>query len=256
MKFEKQSKGWILEEIEKGKKQEVVIDQPIEEVEKEIEENEKEMNKRFKKTIEDSMKVKEEDHEEKAKVHEEFLKTRKELSEAIASLKEKNIKFKVSKSTNEEFRYVLSYEELNEEVEEPKEEKLVEETLPDAIPEEPIVVSTEEEPKVEEVPTEEPSQEDVENGVYLALSGELRDTLSDIENLKSLMVTLIEEEGQEDIIDSLTKIIEDRTNHANMLRVHLGLEEEPKEEPSEEIPEVEDEEEVVDLGDLIVLDEE
>ena len=114
-------------------------------------------------------------------------------------------------------------------------ETFVDEVLPDAIPEEPIVVSTE--PEAETI-IEEPSEEVKENGIYMALSSELRDTLSDIENLKSLTVTLVNG-GKEDIIDDLNAIIDDRTIHVGMLqtlmeKVDAKVEDEPIETSIEE----------------------
>lgn len=88
------------------------------------------------------------------------------------------------------------------------------EDLPDAIPEEPLVVSTDVEP---EVPAEVVPDEVIQTGIYSALSSELRDTLADIENLKSLTVTLVDE-GREDIVDDLNTIIDDRTIHVGMLQ--------------------------------------
>ena len=88
------------------------------------------------------------------------------------------------------------------------------EDLPDAIPEEPLVVSTDVAP---EIPAEVVPDEVVQTGIYSALSSELRDTLADIENLKSLTVTLVDE-GKEDIIDDLNTIIDDRTIHVGMLQ--------------------------------------
>jgi len=99
------------------------------------------------------------------------------------------------------------------------------EELPDAIPEEPIVVSTEAEDTIE--------PEVIDNGIYMSLSSELRDTLQDIENLKSLTVTLANEEGREDLINELNSIIDDRTIHVGILQ---GLMEtfDAKVEPAEE----------------------
>lgn len=94
-------------------------------------------------------------------------------------------------------------------------EVLDDEELPDAIPEEPIVVSTE--PEGEAKVVEEPTEEVKKAGLYNALSSELRDTLQDIENLKSLTVTFIEE-GREDLIDDLNAIIDERTIHSGMLQ--------------------------------------
>lgn len=88
------------------------------------------------------------------------------------------------------------------------------EDLPDAIPEEPIVISTEPEP---DVVIEEPTEEVKKTGLYNSLSAELRDTLQDIENLKSLTVTFVEE-GREDLIDDLNAIIDERTVHSGMLQ--------------------------------------
>lgn len=109
------------------------------------------------------------------------------------------------------------------------------EELPDAIPEEPIVVSTEAEDTIE--------PEVIDNGIYMSLSSELRDTLQDIENLKSLTVTLANDEGREDLINELNSIIDDRTIHVGILQ---GLMEtfdakvEPAEEKEEETIEVEE----------------
>lgn len=106
------------------------------------------------------------------------------------------------------------------------------EDLPDVIPEEPIVVSTE--VPSEEVVVDEVVPEVVDNGIYLALSSELRDILQDIENLKGLTVTLASEEGKEDIIDELNAIIDDRTIHTGIIQ---GLMEkvDTKVEPVEEV---------------------
>lgn len=117
------------------------------------------------------------------------------------------------------------------ELDEPQE--TLKEDLPDVIPEEPIVVSTE--VPSEELPVvEEPVEEVVDNGIYLALSSELRDILQDIENLKGLTVTLASEEGKEDIIDELNAIIDDRTIHTGIIQ---GLMEkvDSKVEPVEEV---------------------
>ena len=118
--------------------------------------------------------------------------------------------------------------------------KKVNEDLPDAIPEEPLIVSTDVAP---EVPAEIVPDEVVQTGIYSALSSELRDTLADIENLKSLTVTLVDE-GREDIVDDLNTIIDDRTIHVGMLQTLMEkvdakvedapVEEEPIEEPVEE----------------------
>ena len=95
-------------------------------------------------------------------------------------------------------------------------EVLDDEELPDAIPDEAIVVSTEPGDDVATV-VKEPSEEVKKAGLYNALSAELRDTLQDIENLKSLTVTFVEE-GREDLIDDLNAIIDERTIHSGMLQ--------------------------------------
>lgn len=95
-------------------------------------------------------------------------------------------------------------------------EVLDDEDLPDAIPDEPIVVSTEPGDDVAAV-VEEPTEEVKKAGLYNALSSELRDTLQDIENLKSLTVTFVEE-GREDLIDDLNAIMDERTIHSGMLQ--------------------------------------
>lgn len=114
------------------------------------------------------------------------------------------------------------YDKLSSDEEE-KLDRGIYEDLPDAIPEEPIVISTE--PEVEE--------EVVENGIYMALSSELRDTLSDIENLKSLTVTIANEAGEEDLINELNSIIDDRTIHVGMLQTLMDKFD-SKVEPEEE----------------------
>lgn len=246
-----------------------------EDVEKQREENDKIINKRFDKTKKNGEKVVGEDHEEKGKPMKEYLKTRVDLSNLLRELKEKNCHYTISKSDKENYRYLVEYfedrksfkyrgiqvqfnegkylasfddgelvestnrKEIKESINNKLNEKLVEddiellelpedelltEPLPDAIPEEPIVIST-------EVP------EDVEeNAIYLALSSELRDILGDIENLKSLVVTLAEN-GDEEIINNLNDIIDDRTIHVGLIQglmdkynTEVSVEEHPKEE--------------------------
>lgn len=121
-----------------------------------------------------------------------------------------------------------------------EEDESLKEDLPDAIPEEPLIVSTDVAP---EVPAEIVPDEVVQTGIYSALSSELRDTLADIENLKSLTVTLVDE-GREDIVDDLNTIIDDRTIHVGMLQTLMEkvdakvedapVEDKPIEEPVEE----------------------
>ena len=125
-------------------------------------------------------------------------------------------------------------------------EVLDDEELPDAVPEEPIVISTEPGDDVAAVVVEEPNEEVKKVGLYTALSSELRDTLQDIENLKSLTVTFVEE-GREDLIDDLNAIIDERTIHSGMIqqlmtRVEgkVEAEETNTEKPAEE-PEIKEE---------------
>lgn len=110
----------------------------------------------------------------------------------------------------------INAEFLKKSVDESLKEVLDDEELPDAIPDEAIVVSTEPGDDVATV-VEEPSEEVKKAGLYNALSAELRDTLQDIENLKSLTVTFVEE-GREDLIDDLNAIIDERTIHSGMLQ--------------------------------------
>lgn len=70
-------------------------------------------------------------------------------------------------------------------------------------------------PTVDELPT----QEDVDNGMYTVISQEMRDTLQDIENLKSIVTTLkANDNNKEDVINSLETIIDERTIHVGMLQ--------------------------------------
>ena len=119
-------------------------------------------------------------------------------------------------------------------------ENFVDEVLPDAIPEEPIVVSTEPEA---EIPAEPVSDEIIETGIYSSISSELRDTLADIENLKSLVVTL-SDEGRDDFIEDLNSIIDDRTIHTGILQKLMAAVDSKVE--AEETNTVQDKEEMMD----------
>ena len=81
-------------------------------------------------------------------------------------------------------------------------------------------------PTVDELPTQEdglPTQEDVDNGMYTIISQELRDTLQDVENLKSIITTLKSMDGsKEEVIANLESIIDDRTIHIGMLQTMLN----------------------------------
>lgn len=120
--------------------------------------------------------------------------------------------FKNDDTMKSEYDYWMSVLNTNESLN----EVLDDEELPDAIPDEAIVVSTEPGGDVATV-VEEPSEEVKKAGLYNALSAELRDTLQDIENLKSLTVTFVEE-GREDLIDDLNAIIDERIIHSGMLQ--------------------------------------
>jgi len=264
MKFNK-NKGWVFEELERKNE---CLDancfggENPEDVEKEREKKDKEINKRFEGTRKNAEKTVGPDFEEKAKPHkvEEQFKNRKDLAEAIKQFNDNHIEFKVRRSTQEGYRYVVEY--FTTEHTKPEEvlfekfdldEDFVDEVLPDAIPEEPIVVSTEPE---EVITAEEPTDEVKENGIYMSLSSELRDTLSDIENLKSLVVTLADNEDS-DIINELNSIIDDRTIHVGMLQglmekfdTKVEAEEVPSEEEViiDEVPEEEVKEESLNEG--------
>lgn len=68
-----------------------------------------------------------------------------------------------------------------------------------------------------------PTQEDVDNGMYTIISQELRDTLQDVENLKSIITTLKSMDGsKEEVIANLESIIDDRTIHIGMLQTMLN----------------------------------
>ena len=269
MKFKKNS-GWVFEELEK--KNECLDADSFggenpEDVEKEREKKDKEINKRFEGTRKNAEKTVGPDFEERAKPHkvEEQFKNRKDLAEAIKQFNDNHIEFKVRRSTQEGYRYVVEY--FTTEHTKPEDvlfekfdldEDFVDEVLPDAIPEEPIVVSTE--PEIElplpEIKDDEPAQQVKENGIYMSLSSELRDTLSDIENLKSLVVTLADNEDS-DIINELNSIIDDRTIHVGMLQglmekfdTKVEAEEVPSEEEViiDEVPEEEIKEESLNEG--------
>ena len=98
-----------------------------------------------------------------------------------------------------------------------------------------------------EVVEEEPKQEEIDTGMYNIISQEMRDTLQDIENLKSIIATLkATDSGKEEVVASLESIIDERTIHVGMLQTILdsfsegtqelidqgaeSIEEEPKEE--------------------------
>ena len=98
-----------------------------------------------------------------------------------------------------------------------------------------------------EVIEEEPKQEEIDTGMYNIISQEIRDTLQDIENLKSIIATLkATDSGKEEVVASLESIIDERTIHVGMLQTILdsfsegtqelidqgveSIEEEPKEE--------------------------
>ena len=91
-----------------------------------------------------------------------------------------------------------------------------------------LVISGEEEiPEIESqevVNVEEPTQEQVDNGMYSIISQELRDTLQDIETLKSIITTLNanSEESKEDVVYAINKIIDERTVHVGMLQTILS----------------------------------
>ena len=92
----------------------------------------------------------------------------------------------------------------------------INESLKEAIEETPEIESQ------DVVTIEEPSQEDVDNGMYNIISQEMRDTLQDIENLKSIITTLkANDESREDIIDGLETIIDERAIHVGMLQSML-----------------------------------
>ena len=65
-----------------------------------------------------------------------------------------------------------------------------------------------------------PDIEDVNTGMYTIISQEMRDTLQDIENLKSIIVTLKAEDAEREAwaIESLESIIDERTIHVGMLQ--------------------------------------
>jgi len=98
-----------------------------------------------------------------------------------------------------------------------------------------------------EVVEEEPKQEEIDTGMYNIISQEIRDTLQDIENLKSIIATLkATDNSKEDVVASLESIIDERTIHVGMLQTILdsfseGTQElidqgvESLEEPKEEI---------------------
>ena len=251
-----------------------------EDVEKEREKRDKEINKRFDSTKKNADKVVGEDHEEKGKPMKEYLATRVDLSNFLTELKEKNYHYTIGKSDVDGYRYLVEYfedrksfkyrgikvqfnegkylasfddgellestnrKEIKESINNKLDEKLVEDDmellelpeddLPDAIPDEPIVVST-------EVP-----EGAEESGIYMALSAELRDTLLDIENLKSLVVTLADN-GDEEVINNLNSIIDDRTIHSGLLQGlmdNFNTKVEPEEENADNGEVVTDDEEV------------
>lgn len=256
MKFNKKEKGWILEELEK--KNECLDANSFggenpEEVEKQREEKDKEINKRFDATKKNADKVVGEDHEEKGKPMKEYLEDKKSLGNLITYLKKEDIHYTIKKSDIDGYRFLVEYlanhnsfayrgikvqflesknnymihfgngelvEAQNKhEAKNLINEKLVEddvdfekvelpedEPLPDAIPDEPIVISTEVPEEVED------------NAIYMALSSELRDTLLDIENLKSLVVTVADSTDDAEVINSLNSIIDDRTIHSGLLQ--------------------------------------
>lgn len=249
-----------------------------EDVEKQREKNDKEINKRFTGTKKNADKVVGDDHEEKGKPMKEYLESKKDLSELLTELKEQNIHYTISRSDIDSYRYIVEYYidkksfnyknarvQFNEgkymihfsngEILEAKNRKearnlieskfntnekmtLNEEDLPDAIPDEAIVISTE--PTPEDVIQTEPSEVVEENGIYMALSSELRDTLLDVENLKSLTVTLADA-GDDEVIEILNNMIDDRTIHIGLLQ---GLMD--KVDSKIEATEVNDEDEIVD----------
>ena len=112
------------------------------------------------------------------------------------------------------------------------------------------IAGDEELPEIESqeaVTIEEPTQEDKENGMYSMISQEMRDTLQDIENLKSIITTIKSiDETRESVIASLESMIDERTIHVGMLQAMLeefgdgtkelidqgntSIEEQPKEE--------------------------
>ena len=258
-----------------------------EDVEKKREEKEKEINKRFTDTEKNAKKVVGDDHEEKGKPMKEYLENKKDLSTFIKKLQEDNIHYTIKRSDIADYRYLVEYfkdknissyrgvkiqfnegkyivhfndgelkeattrKEAKEFIRTALDEKLVEDDiellelpedepienkdLPDAIPEEPIIVSTEVSPEVED------------NAMYMALSGEVRDTLLDIENLKSLVVTFADNEDEE-VINTLNSIIDDRTIHSGLLQ---GLMDKFNSKVGEESKDVE-----VTLTDDAVVDDE
>lgn len=68
-----------------------------------------------------------------------------------------------------------------------------------------------------------PDIEDVNNGMYTIISQEMRDTLQDIENLKSIIVTLKAEDAEREAwaIEYLEAIIDERAIHVGMLQTIL-----------------------------------
>ena len=156
------------------------------------------------------------------KLHKETQEKVEALFKELTSLTDKEIK---DESLTEGYEDDLLF--LDEPVEE----------LPDAIPEEPIVVSTEDTAEV---------VDGANHGMYLALSQELRDTLQDIENLKSLSVTLVQEVPEdEESVKVLNEIIDERTIHVGLIQ-SLMDNFDVEVEASEEVPtEVQAEEEPV-----------
>lgn len=89
-----------------------------------------------------------------------------------------------------------------------------EKVLPDAIPEEPIVVPTE-----PEIPAEIET-----NALSGLITGELTNVYSNIDSLKSIVSTIAAEfPERQDVIDILNTLIDERTMHVGMLQQALEL---------------------------------
>jgi len=68
---------------------------------------------------------------------------------------------------------------------------------------------------------EEPTKEEVDNGMFTVISQEIRDTYQDIENLKSIVTTIKDLDNKEEVIATLESIIDDRTIHIGTLQTLL-----------------------------------
>lgn len=100
------------------------------------------------------------------------------------------------------------------EADEKKASEEEEKVLPDAVPEEPIVVPTE-----PEIPQE------IENNAISGLLGtEIANVYTNIDALKSIIATIaLESPERQDIIDILNTIIDERTMQIGMLQQAMGL---------------------------------